>query len=120
MKQIIKLTGGDETVFLQQGLYKIFITGGYSVSLPNNFKITLTDIETNEEVKLKNTLRIRSNENGIKAVRLYSFEVKKGATFKISIANGSKVVVKRSMLWSRNLISGNVNLNDCYLGIDNL
>ncbi len=91
---------------LSKGKYDIYLSGGYSVSLSNDFEVIIGDSITSEKIPLKTTTRFRSRVNGTKAVKLFRIDISKSGSYNVDIIKPEGVVVKKSMLILKNLILG--------------
>lgn len=100
----INLYDNRTEILLNEGSYNLYFTGGFNLELLRGFQIMLQNMESRELVKLNKTLRIRSYENGQKAVKYWNFEIKLKGNYEVLILNPDQVVVKKSMLLSLNWI----------------
>lgn len=85
------------------GIHNVYITGGFSIKTEQGFSVTVMNISTGKFVQLKNTIRLRSLQDGFKCVKMYSFEINDSGIYEVQIINPQRIKVKSSMLMSKNL-----------------
>jgi hypothetical protein len=108
----INLYDNRTEILLNEGSYNLYFTGGFNLELLRDFQITLQNMQSRELVKLNKTRRIRSYENGQKAIKYWNFEIKLKGNYEVLILNPDQVRMKKSMLTSLNWIMSPPKKND--------
>jgi hypothetical protein len=105
----------NSVVTLQEGRYDIYLSGGSYVSFGMGSHITIRNMNTDEKITLKPTMKIRSRINGFKSVKLFSIDVPKSDDYNVEISFPGNIEVKKSMLSSLNLLMGAPKKSDINL-----
>lgn len=90
---------------LQIGKYNVYFAGGHDVTISSKFNIKIQNRENNSLIDLNNTYPIRGYKNGQKTIKYYEFEIKESGIYIINIEHPEDLVIKKSMLMMRNLLS---------------
>ncbi len=93
----------SEVVYLNQGKYHVFFSGGYRLSHENEISFQLTDQITSEQQKVTSTSRIRCNIEGSKSVKLFQFELVKNGNYIIRLNGITGLKMKKSRLFLINM-----------------
>ncbi len=104
-----KLVDTPIFVDLREGHYNVWITGGLSVSLPDDFQMNVTNKASGIKVPVyTNRLKVRDfNE-----VNYFHLDIPSNDRYEISIENYQGIVVKKTMLFITKLFFPKVAIQD--------
>ncbi len=98
MSKIININSQNEEINLEAGTYKIFLLGGFGITL-NNFSISLINNKTNEKIESKKAFwPVQTYVNGKRAKKILTLNINNSGQYKIVFNNPQSIKVKKSNL----------------------
>jgi hypothetical protein len=111
MSKIININSKNQEINLEVGTYKIFLLGGFGITL-NNFSISLISIKTNEKIESKKAIwPVQTYVNGKRAKKILTININHSGQYKIVFNNPESIIVKKSNL-KFNIFSNETLLNE--------
>jgi len=98
MSKIININSKNEEINLGVGTYKIFLIGGFGITL-NNFSISLINEKTNEKIESNKAFwPVQTYINGRRAKNILTININNSGQYKIVFNNPESIKVKKSNL----------------------
>lgn len=98
MSRLININSQNEEINLEAGTYRIFLLGGFGISL-NNFSISLINIKSKEIIESKKAFwRVQTYVNGKRAKKINIININNSGQYKIVFNNPKSLKVKKSNL----------------------
>lgn len=111
MSKIININSKNQEINLEVGTYKIFLLGGFGITL-NNFSISLISIKTNEKIESKKAFwPVQTYVNGKRAKKMLTININNSGQYKVVFNNPESIIVKKSNL-KFNIFSNETLLNE--------
>lgn len=111
MSKIININSKNQEINLEVGTYKIFLLGGFGITL-NNFSISLISIKTNEKIESKKAFwPVQTYVNGKRAKKILTININNSGQYKVVFNNPESIIVKKSNL-KFNIFSNETLLNE--------
>jgi hypothetical protein len=111
MSKIININSKNQEINLKVGTYKIFLLGGFGITL-NNFSISLINNKSNEKIESKKAFwPVQTFVNGKRAKKILTININNSGQYKIVFNNPESIIVKKSNL-KFNIFSNETLLNE--------